>query len=253
MGSLNWKNGSVPKLLRTLEEQFTDLLEDNQRLEAENARLKARLKDHMTSDEQPPNTPRYGGRASSDSKSGRKSAMDKAVQSILGKIPYTIVRSDRRNTSEIQVRVDGITLRVPSHKSDRNILKLLENKRHWILEKYTEFQTIPKEKKHFKIRYDAPYITQRIAELALQVDVRVEKVIIKPLKTKWGSATVDGVITINSRLFRAPKHVIDYVIIHELCHLHIHDHSSAYWNLVVTHMPDYKKSIEWLKQHGHFI
>lgn len=242
--SIDWKHKDVARIFEYFGAKLAEAREDIQRLELENAQLKEQLaRGHTVPDIQ-----RHDTHTKLD-----RTSMDQAIQSILGKIPCNIVRSERRNTSEIQVHQDGLTVRVPAQLADQEILKMLKRKNRWISEKYTEFQTESEEKKHYKTRHDTSYIAMRINELAPQIGVKVNRVIIKHLKTRWGSASPGGIITINSRLFKAPKHVLDYVIIHELCHIHVPDHSSAFWNLVVTHMPNYTKSIEWLKQHGRFI
>ena len=176
--------------------------------------------------------------------------MSEGMQTVLGAIPYTIVRSGRRKTSEIQVDADGVKIRVPFEKQEPDILKMLRRKSQWISSKYAEFQA---ENIHFKVRLGEPYVTKRVTELSSQIGVSPAKILVKHLKTRWGSATSNGTITINSRLFKAPDHVVDYVIVHELCHLKIRGHSSAYWNLVEMHMPDYTKSVTWLKKYGKFI
>ena len=56
-----------------------------------------------------------------------------------------------------------------------------------------------------------------------------------------GSAGKSGIITINEKLTKAPPRIVDYIIIHELCHLKIKDHSYRFWNLVRKHCPMYKE------------
>lgn len=146
-------------------------------------------------------------------------------------IPYEIIRSNRK-TYEIQVNEDGIKIRAPIHMTDKEILEILISKQEWIDKKYLEYQTKPKK---FRKRFDRSYIRQRMEELASIIGVRPSKLVIKPLKTMWGSASSDAAITINSRILKAPKGVIDYVLIHELCHLKIPNHSNAYWELVETY------------------
>ena len=176
--------------------------------------------------------------------------MSECMQSVLGAIPYIIVRSGRRRTSEIQVDVNGVEIRVPFEKQEQDILNMLRRKSQWISSKYAEFQA---EKAHFKVRRGETHVMKRITKLSSQIGVSPARILVKPLRTRWGSATSKGTITINARLFKAPDRVIDYVIVHELCHLKIRGHSSAYWNLVEVHMPDYTKSITWLKKYGKFI
>ena len=174
----------------------------------------------------------------------------KNIRVITSDIPYKIIWSDRRRTSKIQVGEDGIQIRVPTNKKHDEIMDMINSRKLWICKKYLEFQT---KKERFKIRVDRSYIIQRVNKLATKIGVKPSRISTRPLKTRWSSATANGAITINSRLCRAPKGVIDYVIIHELCHLRISGHSAAYWNMVSMYMPKYGEKIEWLKKHGRFI
>ena len=65
-----------------------------------------------------------------------------------------------------------------------------------------------------------------------------------------GSLTKSGVINLNLNLIKAPEDIIDYIILHELCHLKIKEHSHHYWDLVHRFMPNYKDKIEWLEVNG---
>lgn len=172
------------------------------------------------------------------------------IQYAANTIPYTVVRSNRRKTSEIQVGSHGVEIRVPFHKKDKEILDMIGSKKQWIVKKYLEFQT---RRQQFKTRLKKSYIERRVEILALKIGTIPSKILIKSLKTRWGSATTSGVITINIKLLGAPPDVVDYVIVHELCHLKIRKHSSAYWNMVGMHMRDYEGKIEWLKKYGRFL
>ena len=89
-----------------------------------------------------------------------------------------------------------------------------------------------------------------VRELARKVDSSPTKINIKHLKTRWGSATHTGEINLNSNLMKTPKRIITYVILHELCHFKIKEHSHHFWNMVAQHMPEYKVCIKWLEENG---
>jgi hypothetical protein len=72
-------------------------------------------------------------------------------------------------------------------------------------------------------------------------------------RSRWGSCSPDDRLRFAWRLIMAPPAIIDYVVVHELCHMKIRDHSGRYWRLVAQILPDYKKRRDWLKDHGHLL
>ena len=82
------------------------------------------------------------------------------------------------------------------------------------------------------------------------IGVKPEIIKVKQLIRSWGICSSRKSITYNWKLVMAPMEVIDYVIIHELCHLIHHNHSKEFWNEVIKYMPDYKKKKEWLRLNG---
>ena len=90
------------------------------------------------------------------------------------------------------------------------------------------------------------YLEARTLKLSTKTGIKPSKVIIKNLKGRWGSA-LRGTITLNSNLMKCPKDTIDYIIIHELCHLKIQDHSHKYWDLVRKHYPKYGDKVKELE------
>lgn len=81
----------------------------------------------------------------------------------------------------------------------------------------------------------------------LLIGVAPKSVGIKAFKSRWGSCSVDGDVLFNWKVVMAPNRVVDYVVVHELCHLVHHDHSKGFWKEVERLMPDYAECKEWLK------
>lgn len=67
------------------------------------------------------------------------------------------------------------------------------------------------------------------------------KLLVRRMRKRWGSLSKGGVLTLNTDLIRAPRECIDYVIIHELCHLHHHDHGPGFYRFLEKVMPDWEK------------
>jgi hypothetical protein len=80
--------------------------------------------------------------------------------------------------------------------------------------------------------------------------VRARNVRVKDQKRRWGSCSADGMLNFNWRLILAPPEILDYVVVHELCHLRLLNHSPAFWDLVGTVMPDYRARKTWLRQNS---
>jgi predicted metal-dependent hydrolase len=76
------------------------------------------------------------------------------------------------------------------------------------------------------------------------------QIIIKNQKSRWGSLTKGNVINLNVNVLKAPLDVIDYTVLHELCHLKIKEHSHSFWDYLNKFMPNYKDKVEWLKVNG---
>ncbi len=73
---------------------------------------------------------------------------------------------------------------------------------------------------------------------------------IKTQKSRWGSCGINNDIHINWLLIIAPPEVLEYVVVHELCHIKVRNHSAHFWALVAEHLPDYQSRRHWLKKHG---
>lgn len=174
----------------------------------------------------------------------------------------TVIRSNRK-TVAIQVNADlSVTMKVPLRATKKDIEKILKEKEPWILKHQAD---IARKKEKYeakcgpKLTYAEiqeladqalKYIPERAAYFAPTIGVKYGRITIRNQKTRWGSCSSKGNLNFNCLLMLAPPEVIDYVVVHELCHRKEMNHSTAFWNEVAKVIPDYKKSVKWLKSEG---
>lgn len=100
-------------------------------------------------------------------------------------------------------------------------------------------------------RYKADEIIQsRIEYYKPMLNVSPNRVTIREQKTRWGSCSFKGNLNFNWKAMRAPFEVLEYLVVHELCHLVHLNHSHEYWSLVSSILPDYKVRKDWLRKNG---
>ena len=168
------------------------------------------------------------------------------------KINYTLKRSKIKNIY-IQIKEGEVIVKAPYRTSIKYIEDLLEKKQNWIaknLEKertrQNNIDTTPLTKQEIL------NLRQIVIEAAQKYTNAIEqypnKLTIKDMKYAWGSCTSNRNIAINKKLARMDPEIINYVVLHEVCHLKYMDHSKAFWSLVEANMPSYKKYRKELKQ-----
>ena len=174
----------------------------------------------------------------------------------------TVIRSNRK-TVAIQVNSDlSVTVRAPRSASEKDIEEILKKKEAWISkhnEKIKEtkerFEAEPTEKltreKVIALAEEAlKVIPERVEYFAKVIGVTYGKITIRNQKTRWGSCSSKGNLNFNCLLMLAPPEVLDYVVVHELCHRKQMNHSKAFWLEVEKVLPDYKEVRKWLKEEG---
>ena len=174
----------------------------------------------------------------------------------------TVIRSNRK-TVAIQVNSDlSVTVRAPRSASEKDIEEILKKKEAWIskhiekikktkerleaepTEKLTREKVIALAEKALKV------IPARVEYFAKVIGVTYGKITIRNQKTRWGSCSSKGNLNFNCLLMLAPPEVLDYVVVHELCHRKQMNHSKAFWSEVEKVLPDYKEARKWLKEEG---
>ena len=91
------------------------------------------------------------------------------------------------------------------------------------------------------------YLQKRTNIFANTIGVLPLSISIKNYKSRWGSCSSVGELSFNWRIILTPHRIVDYVVIHELCHLLEHNHSPKYWRHVETYVPDWKDCRDWLR------
>ncbi|WP_448374362.1 M48 family metallopeptidase [Fervidobacterium sp.] len=94
------------------------------------------------------------------------------------------------------------------------------------------------------------YLPKRLSELSKEIGVKYARVQVRDVKSRWGSCSSKGTISLNWRLIMAPQYVIDYVLIHELAHIPYPNHGKGFWIFVEEYCPRYKECRDWLKKNG---
>lgn len=177
-------------------------------------------------------------------------------------IPYEIQRS-RRKSYGISVKAGGVVIvRIPMRGTISFAKDMVSEKKEWIYNNYLKMKDMPvatkqKAKSDYEKRLEAPYrnaakdyIPKRVAYFAEILDVTYGNITIRDQKTRWGSCSSSGNLNFNWRLILAPPKVLDYVVVHELCHRIEMNHSERFWAQVEKVIPEYKEYRKWLKENG---
>ena len=96
-------------------------------------------------------------------------------------------------------------------------------------------------------------IPPKVEHFAKIIGVDYGTITIRMQKSRWGSCSAKGNLNFNCLLMKTPDEVIDYVVVHELCHRKEMNHSPRFWAEVEKIIPDYKKRRSWLKTNSHLF
>lgn len=170
-------------------------------------------------------------------------------------LSYQIIRSDRK-TMAIQIMPDGsVVVRCPKRMRMDEVRKFVDSKSSWI-EKHlanrvpqNEEKLTDSELKELRERTRI-LVTERVRYFAPLVGVTYNQIAIRAQRTRWGSCSSKGNLNFNCLLGLVPSEVLDYVVVHELCHRKELNHSDRFWNEVSHILPDYKARKQWLKDNG---
>ena len=164
-----------------------------------------------------------------------------------------IIRS-RRKTISLQILPTGeILVRCPLRMKEKEIRSFVQSKQGWIEAHLPKGPVQPKltDQEVKKLAELAKsYISQRVAFFAPVVGVTYGRITIRSQHTRWGSCSAKGNLNFNCLLMLTPPEILDYVVVHELCHRKELNHSARFWAEVERVMPNYRDHRKWLKVNG---
>jgi predicted metal-dependent hydrolase len=150
---------------------------------------------------------------------------------------------------------EPVRLTVPWSMSQVEVDQVLREKRAWIeKERRRQVPRLGLERlavSESEARIGARELVAALAEEEAELlGVSYRRIRIGAQRTLWGSCSPGGTLSFNWRLVLAPFSVLDYVVVHELCHLRFLDHSQRFWRLVERRRPGWREQRNWLREHG---
>ena len=161
-------------------------------------------------------------------------------------IPYTLVRSDRKTISIVIKPTGEVEVRCPRRCSKRDVEAFLVSKEAWLkghLEKIAErpaVAVLSEAEWKTLAKQAAQILPSKVRRFAAEIGVSYDRITIRSQRTRWGSCSAKGNLNFNCLLMLCPEEVMDYVVVHELCHRKELNHSAAFWAEVGKHDPRYK-------------
>ena len=172
---------------------------------------------------------------------------------------YQVIRSDRK-TIALQVKDGKIIVRAPLRATLSEIDKVVIDNSAWIEKQLKKAQErdvrhqglVPLSTEELQALADKALqvIPPRVGYYAEKIGVTYGRITIRNQRSRWGSCSSKGNLNFNCLLALVPQEVLDYVVVHELCHRKELNHSDRFWNEVAKILPDYKCRRKWLKDNG---
>lgn len=117
--------------------------------------------------------------------------------------------------------------------------------------KSSEKEYVKKEMIRFYKKTLRRHVMKRIASYQQKIKIKPKEIVVEESNTAWGSCSSQRRLMFNWKLAMAPVEVIDYIVVHEMCHLEHMNHSKSFWTLVGKIMPDYKQKSRWLGENAY--
>lgn len=165
---------------------------------------------------------------------------------------YTVIRSARKTIS-LQIMADGsLLVRCPLAMGEEEIKRFVQSKQRWVVRHMPKekLPTLTQGELAALVKSAAEEIPKIVSYYARQLGVQYGRISIRKQHTRWGSCSSKGNLNFNCLLMLAPREVLAYVVVHELCHRKHMNHSQSFWQSVEAIFPEYKTAKKWLKDNG---
>jgi len=172
----------------------------------------------------------------------------------IGIIRY--IKNNRAKRIIISIKPRYVRVTIPRKQTLKNAQKFLEQKINWIkkhaknmndlVQKSNELPEINKENAR-------QLLTKRLYELAQKYNFQYNKVSIRSQKTRWGSCSSKNNISLNKKLLHLPNDLIDYILLHELVHTRVKNHSKDFWNELETVVPNARSIDKQLSEYQYCL
>ena len=170
--------------------------------------------------------------------------------------PVVVVHSPRARGWRLEVPWgEPVRLTVPRRTTEAEVDAILDGRRGWIdSQRARQVPRLGLERLGLTEREGRRLARARVTEAAAreasQIGVEYARIDVRGQRTLWGSCSPRGTLSFNWRLALAPLEVLEYVVVHELCHLSVPNHSKRFWKLVAKHRPSFHAEREWLREFG---
>jgi predicted metal-dependent hydrolase len=168
----------------------------------------------------------------------------------------TIKRSRRRRTLALSIEPPGrVIVHAPAYVWPSWIERFIHKQTAWIDKKLAQFKDhsyppLPVATRESSRQLVEERLRISVPRIAAAMAVTPQSVAVSHQKSRWGSCTSTGVLRFSSRLAAIPSDVFDYVVIHEIAHMKVFNHSRRFWQVVEKQCPQYRSHRAWLRRHG---
>ena len=170
-----------------------------------------------------------------------------------------IIRYIKNNLAKrivISVKPDFVRVTVPRRQTLKNAQKFVEQKIGWIKTHSRNMQFLSEKSKELpKIKKEdaRKKLGKRLSELAQEHNFQYNRVSIRNQRTRWGSCSSKDNISLNMKLLHLPEHLIDYILLHELVHTRVKNHSKTFWDELETVVPNARTIDKQLREYQYCL